>query len=170
MRRFVPLVLGAVAGAAIFTAFGSAQVPFSRQAPEMKKTPPLISGYYNGRKATYLLTDVSTKKDAKALSKATKFPVTYSAKLARVPDAALAHLYLFTNGVNGPNPFGFQPNVIDSIPGQHKYSPLWRVYAVHWTADASPRELKSEAQILRARSTGELTIKKTALIKNSPVV
>jgi hypothetical protein len=169
MRRFVPVLAGALATAAAATAVVGAQAP-GRHLESVKKTPPLIGGYYNGHRVTYLLTDVSTKKDAKALSKATHFRVTYSAKLKRVPDSALAKLFLFTNGVKGPNPFGFQPNVIDSVPGQPRYSPLWRVYAVTWKEGSSARELKSEAQILEARAAGELTVKKTALIKNSPVV
>lgn len=158
MRRIILLGLVATLAAA------------ATAVAQTQKTPPLIGGFYNGKGVTYLLTDVSTQKDAAALSKATNFPVTYSAKLAKVPEAALAKLYLFTNGVKGPNPFGFQANVIDSVPGQAAYSPLWRVYAVTWNAGANARQLKSEREVLAAKAAGELTIKKTGLIKNSPVV
>ena len=135
-----------------------------------QKTPPLIGGYYAGKDVKYLLTDVSEAKDAKGLSKATGYPVQYVPKLKRIGDAALAKLYLFTNGVEGPNPFGFQANVLDSVPGSPKYSPLWRVYAVAWADGATPRLFKSEAAILAARKAGELSITRTPLIKNSPVV
>jgi hypothetical protein len=134
------------------------------------KTPPRIGGFFDGRQVFYLLTDVSSRKDARALSKATRFPVAFSPRIGRVPEGALAKLYLFMNGIRGPNPFGFQANVIDSVPGQPKYSPLWRVYAVEWSADATPRLLKSERQILQARASGDLTVTKTPLVKNSPVL
>lgn len=134
------------------------------------KSPPLIGGFYNGTTVTYLLTDASTKKDAAGLSKATKFPVVFAPRIGKIPDGSLAKLYLFTNGVKGPNPFGFQANIVDSIPGQAKYSPLWRVYAVTWEDGGTPRLLTSEAAVLKAQRAGELTVKRTGLVKNSPVV
>ena len=160
MKRLLPLLL--VLATAVLVA------TMANAGGERK--PPLIGGFHAGRQVTYLLTDVSARKDARALSKATRFPVVFAPKLRRVPDAALAKLYLFTNGVQGPNPFGFQANVLDSVPGQAEYSPLWRVYAVTWKSGASPRQLRSERQIVRAQRAGQLTIKRTALIKNSPVV
>ena len=166
MKRLILLFLAVLLSAALVAVLGRG----GASATELSKTPPLIGGFYNGRSVTYLLTDVSTRKDAQALSKATNFPVTFSAKLARVPETALAKLYLFMNGVKGPNPFGFQPNVIDSVPGQSKYSPLWRVYAVTWNSGATPTQLRSEQAILKAKAAGKLTITKTSLVKNSPVV
>jgi len=75
-------------------------IAVAAQAGEtMSKKPPLIPGYAHGRSVTYLLTDVSTRKDATALSKKTGYPVTYVPKLNRVPEGALAKLYLFMNGV-----------------------------------------------------------------------
>lgn len=161
MRKFTLLALAAVLATAL--------VATAAASPGGKR-PPLIAGFYAGKPVTYLLTDVSTKKDAAGLSKWSGYPVTFVASLGGIPDSSLAKLYLFTNGVKGPNPFGFQPNVLDSVPGQPKYSPLWRVYAVKWSAGASPRLLKSDAQILQAQKAGELTITKTPLVKNSPVV
>ncbi|MEX2211911.1 MAG: response regulator transcription factor [Gaiellaceae bacterium] len=134
------------------------------------RTPPLIGGFAHGKAVNYLLTDVSARKDAVALSKATGYPVTFVPQLARVPDAALAKLYLFTNGVKGPNPFGFQANVLDSVPGDRGYSPLWRVYTVTWKSPSAARLLKSEGQVLAAQKAGRLTLKRTGLVNNSPVV
>lgn len=134
------------------------------------RTPPLVGGFAHGKAVNYLLTDVSAKKDAAALSKATGYPVTFVPQLARVPESALAKLYLFTNGVKGPNPFGFQANVLDTVPGDQGYSPLWRVYAVTWKAASQARLLKSEEQVLAAQQAAELRVKRTPLVKNSPVV
>ncbi len=161
MRKtlLIALLAAGLAAFAAVTASGSAN-----------RTPPLIGGYYDGKGVTYLLTDVSQPKDAKALSKATGFRVNYVPKLNRAPESALAKLYLFTNGVKGPNPFGFQANVVDSIPGAPGYSPLWRVYAVTWATGAKAKLLTSEDAILVLQKTGKLTIKRTPLIKNSPIV
>jgi predicted metal-binding protein len=154
----------------------SANSPASSPSPTVTrastaKSPPLIQGFYNGRSVTYLLTDVSTESDAKALSKATRFPVSFVPRLGRVPESSLARLYLFMNGVEGPNPFGFQANVVDSIPGDAAYSPLWRVYAVKWNDASNARALKSAQAIHDAEMvTHEITITKTDLVKNSPVV
>jgi hypothetical protein len=164
MNRFTVGLLVLAAAAVAVTARSS------ESAPIASKTPPRIGGFYDGKQVFYLLTDVSARKDARDLSKATKFPVAFSPRIGRVPEGALARLYLFTNGVSGPNPFGFQANVIDSIPGQPKYSPLWRVYAVTWVDGATPRLLRSERLILQARAAGDLTVKRTALVKNSPVL
>jgi hypothetical protein len=37
---------------------------------------------------------------------------------------------VFKNGVKGAGLMGFQPNVFNSIPGDSKYIPLWRVNLV----------------------------------------
>jgi predicted lipoprotein with Yx(FWY)xxD motif len=132
--------------------------------------PPLVGGFYEGEPVDYLLTDVNIEKEAEGLTEATGFPVSYVERLSGVPESATAKLYLFMNGVEGPNPFGFQPNVIDSVPGEPAYSPLWLVHAVEWTDEAEARELRSEGEILDAEQAGELTISKTELIKNSPVL
>jgi predicted lipoprotein with Yx(FWY)xxD motif len=132
--------------------------------------PPLVGGFYEGEPVDYLLTDVNVEEEAEGLSEATGFPVSYVERLGEVPESATAKLYLFMNGVEGPNPFGFQANVIDSVPGEPGYSPLWLVHAVEWTDESEARELRSERDILDAREAGELTVSKTELIKNSPVV
>lgn len=61
------------------------------------------------------------------------------------------------NGIYGPNPFGFQRNVIDSLPGMPNYSPLWLHAFVKWVDGKTPRELVSEQQILDAKGAGEVS-------------
>jgi hypothetical protein len=55
--------------------------------------PPQVSGFYDGKSVDYLLTDISTEKDAKALSDFYKAPVNATPKLGTVPDSSLAKLY-----------------------------------------------------------------------------
>ncbi len=171
------VVLGVAALAGLLVACRDEQPPVTDR-PEMKmaqapapeaEEPPLIGGFHDGQAVTYLLTDVSDEMEAAGLSEATGYPVTFVPSLGRVPESSTAKLYLFMNGVQGPNPFGFQANVLDSVPGDPSYSPLWRVYAVSWTEDAEPAELRSEDEILQAEEAGELSIEETPLVKNSPV-
>jgi hypothetical protein len=146
------------------------QTPLVKNSPVVDETPPLIGGFVDGRDVQYLLTDVSVEEEATGLSEATGFPVTFVPSLGEVPERSLAKLYLFMNGVQGPNPLGFQANVLDSVPGDQGYSPLWLVHAATWADDAEPRELRSEAEILEAEEAGELSVERTPLVKNSPVV
>lgn len=174
-KRIVPL-FGVATAAALLVSCGQdgtgggggTAAPAEAQAAS--GVPPLIGGFADGRPVEYLLTDVSDQKEAEGLSEATGFPVTFVPSLVDVPDEALANLYLFMNGVEGPNPFGFQANVLDTVPGDEGYSPLWRVQAVTWTDEAAATELRSEEDILAAEEAGELTVEETPLVKNSPVV
>ena len=176
--RFLWLAVGLPLLALLFGACGGGgeeaatptAIPPTSTSEARATTPPLIGGFHDGEAVTYLLTDISSQPDAAALSQATGYPVTFVASLGQVPEGSLAKLYLFKNGVAGPNPFGFQANVLDSVPGDPGYSPLWRVYAVTWSDTTTPRELRSDAEILAAQGAGELTVEKTPLVKNSPVV
>jgi hypothetical protein len=76
----------------------------------------------------------------------------------------LAPIWVFTNGADG------QRNVIDAAPGDRGYSPLWRVVMVTWADDASPRVLRSAAQVKSAAAAGEVTLEQTTTVVNCPVV
>jgi hypothetical protein len=76
----------------------------------------------------------------------------------------VAPIWGFTNGADG------QRNVIDVVPGQRGYTPLWRVNMVTWDDGASPRVLESAREIRNAAAAGELTIRRTAMIVNCPVL
>ena len=80
------------------------------------------------------------------------------------PGNKLAPIWVFTNGADG------QSNVIDVVPGDRGYSPLWRVVMVTWAGDASPRVLRSAAQVKAAAAAGEVTLKRTNTVVNCPVV
>jgi hypothetical protein len=76
----------------------------------------------------------------------------------------LAPIWTVTNGAAG------QRNIIDAVPGQKAYSPLWSVSMVTWASDATPRVLRSAADVRRAAAAGEVTIKKTGTVVNCPVL
>jgi hypothetical protein len=83
-------------------------------------------------------------------------------KLAR--GNRVAPIWAFTNGVAG------QRNVIDVVPGNRGYTPLWRVSMVTWGNGRTPRVLRSAAAIRAAAAAGELTIRRTATVVNCPVI
>jgi hypothetical protein len=131
---------------------------------------PVVEGWAHGKPIKYLLEEVSDPAVAKLLKDKSGFDVQTVPALANVPSKALANLYLFMNGVAGPNPFGFQRNVIDSVPGEAGYSPLWLHTFVKWKNPAKARELKSEEQIKAAARAGEVTLERSKLVVNCPVL
>jgi len=76
----------------------------------------------------------------------------------------LAPLWTVTNGPTG------QHNIVDTVPGRPDYSPLWQVSKVTWKSSATPRLLRSTADVNRAVKAGEATVAKTATVVNCPVL
>jgi hypothetical protein len=83
------------------------------------------------------------------------------------PGNVVAPLYTVTNPV-GPQ----QHNVaLENIaPGQTKYPPLWGIITVTFKAGFKPHLLTSYAQIMAAHRARQVTITKTPLVVNCPVV
>ncbi len=133
-------------------------------------TIPLTKGYVKGSEVFYISTEASDKELADHLTKLTGFRVAYTPALQKTPADALAQIYAFENGIKGPGPLGFQPNVADSQPDDLNYSPLWAVNIVKWNDDYTPRELKSQTEILAAQTNGELTITSSGFVVNCPFV
>jgi hypothetical protein len=80
------------------------------------------------------------------------------------PGNKVAPIWVFTNGADG------QRNVIDVAPGDRGYTPLWRVVMVTWADDATPRVLRSRAQVNAAVAAGDVTLRRTSTVVNCPVV
>ena len=131
---------------------------------------PLTKGYVKGSEVFYISTEASNKDLADHLTKLTGFRVSYTPALEKTPADALAQIYAFENGIKGPGPLGFQPNVADSQPGDVNYSPLWAVNIVKWNDGVTPRELKSQIEIITAQTNGELTVTPSGFIVNCPFV
>ena len=131
---------------------------------------PLVRGLYDGKDVFYITTEASDSGAASLLTNFTNFPVTFAPALAKTPPGASANIYLFKNGVKGSGIMGFQPQVVDSIPGDAKYSPLWRVNVVEWKDPSSATILGSEDDVLAAESDGKVTVTPTHLIVNCPII
>jgi len=55
-------------------------------------------------------------------------------------------------------------------PGQTSYPPLWAITKVTWKPSATPRLLTSYAAIEQAEAAGQVTLTKTTLVVNCPLV
>jgi len=133
-------------------------------------TIPLTKGYVKGSEVFYISTEASDKELAAHLTEITGFRVAYTPALKLTPADSLAQIYAFENGIEGMGPLGFQPNVADSQPGDINYSPLWAVNIVKWNDGTTPRELKSQTEILSAQKNNELTVTPSGFVVNCPFI
>lgn len=83
------------------------------------------------------------------------------------PGNAVVPLYTVTNPV-GPQQHNVTKDTL--APGQTKYPPLWGIIKVTFKPGVTPRLLVSYAQIAKARAAGQVTITRTSLVVNCPVV
>lgn len=132
---------------------------------------PPVHGFYQGQSILFIHTEASDPQVAQMLTDMMGSPVLVVPELAQVPEAALADVYVFTNGImpeGAMGPFGFQPDVFDSAPGDDGYSPLRAVHLVTWKGGAAPRLLKSSEEVEAAVNTGEVTIERPGAVVNMP--
>jgi hypothetical protein len=76
----------------------------------------------------------------------------------------VADIWSVTNGVDG------QYNIIDVVPGQKAYTPLWDVVLVTWKDGVKPRKLTSAAAVRKALRAGQVTMKEAGIVVNCPVI
>ena len=131
---------------------------------------PLSKGYVNGKIAYFIATDASDSQIAASITNTTGFKVNYAPNLESTPESALQQGYVFVNGIKtSESPMGFQLGVATALPGKG-YSPLSQVNFVEWNTNATPRILKSAAEIMTAQKNGELSVAKTNIVINSPAI
>lgn len=133
-------------------------------------TVPAGMAYAEGQEIRFIHTEVSDPDTAKLLSGMMNSPVLVVPSLAKIPDSALAKVYVFGNGTKGMGPLGFQPDVFDNPPGTKGYTPLRALYVVTWKKGAPVRELKAAAAVLTAEKSGELTIERKPVVINMPFI
>ncbi len=141
----------------------------AQQGPA-KAELPAGKAYADGKEIYFVHTEASDLGVANKLSGMMKSPVLFVPALAQVPTTALANVYVFTNGLTGAGPFGFQPDVFDNPPGTDGYSPLRWLNTVAWVDPAKARELTSAADVLAAEAAGELKIEQPGVIINMPFI
>jgi hypothetical protein len=125
---------------------------------------PLVHCWYKGKVAYYIQTEASD------LTLAEQQHVNYVPRLSNAISAgAVDDIYAVTNFTQG--------NVIPSAPipagpgnTDPNYTPLWQVSTVTWNSGTTPHTLKSEEEVLSARDQGLVTVVKTNIVVNCPVI
>ena len=141
------------------------------QAAEMPKAElPAGKAWADGKEIYFVHTEASDPGVAQTLTDMMVSPVIHVPSLANVPDESLANVYVFTNGVAGDGPFGFQADVFDNPPGSDGYTPLRRLNVVTWTDESNARELTHVDDVLAAEAAGEVTIEQPGVVINMPFV
>jgi hypothetical protein len=164
INHLATFLLVAVFGVLIMTACA----PKAGQIPTAAL--PAGKAWSEGKEIHFVHTEASDPDVAEKLTKMMKSPVILVPSLAKAPAEALAQVYVFTNGLAGKGPFGFQADVFDNPPGTSGYSPLRNVNAVTWADPAKARELKSVADIMAAQDAGEVSIAQPGVVVNMPFV
>lgn len=140
------------------------------QMPSQAVIVPPVKGFYKGQEISFIHTEASDQQVASMLTTMMGSPVILVPSLSQVPASLLGDVYVFTNGVKGGGPFGFQPDIFSSVPGDEDYTPLRGVNLVNWKAGTAPRELKSVEEIKAAEAKGELSISRPGVVVNMPIV
>lgn len=155
MTRYLTL-LAITAVAATATVAAAATSGKLALGPASHAEQTTYKAYYDGHKDTYLVTDVSSKSQAKAMH------INYSGGLALAK--GLPDQY-FVTGKAAPA----QLSVFGSEPGESSYNPLWEEMFVTWKAGASPVLLVKDDQIDSLAKQGKLTVRDAHIVLNAPI-
>ncbi len=131
---------------------------------------PAGQAWAEGKEIYFIHTEASDADIADKLTKMMQSPVLFVPSLAQASDEMLANVYVFSNGVKGKGPLGFQGDVFDNPPNTDGYRPLRRLNVVTWVDEGKSRELKSAAEILEAQAAGDVTIEQPGVVINMPFV
>jgi hypothetical protein len=162
MKKLLPLFL------LVLTLIVAACAPQTAEMP--KAELPAGKAWADGKEIYFVHTEASDPGVAETLTNMMESPVILVPSLADVPVESLANVYVFTNGIAGDGPFGFQADVFDNPPGSDGYTPLRRLNVVTWTDESAARELTHVDDVLAAEVAGEVTIEQPGVIINMPFV
>ncbi len=165
-------VVGLIVLTSLILAACSAQPGGMKDSDMGGDAPSVPAGvaYLDGKEIRFIHTETSDADVAKLLSEMMDSPVIYVPELAQAPDALLADVYVFTNGVEGMGPFGFQPDIFVDPPGTPGYRPLRRVILATWNDGVKARELKSLSELQEAETAGELVLEQPGVVVNMPFI
>jgi hypothetical protein len=139
------------------------------EMPTTEVRLPPVAGFYGGQEIFFVHPEASDPQVAGMLTDMMAgSPVLVVPQLADVPPRARDDVYVFTNGVAGDGPFGFQADVFPSAPGDADYSPLRTVVLATWRDEQPARELRSAQEVTAAADAGELDLEDTGVVVNMP--
>lgn len=162
-KRVVPAGLLALAALAAGTvtslaATGGAPLRAFHLGQEKMQAQPIYLAYYDGHKDSYINTDDSNKAQAHA------WHINYT-PILKGTTASSSPEY-FVTGTAAPG----QLAVFGSEPPDPSYSPLWQEYIVTWKSGVKPVLLVRDDQIKALAAKGKLTLRKTSVILNAPIL
>ena len=169
MMRCWLLALPLIAATAVAGCEGL-NAPLSMSTPGAPSIPA-VQGYAAGEEILFIHTEASDSAIADTLSSMMRSPVLAVPELARVPQSALANVYVFANGVRpsgARGPLEFQPDVFDCPPDDACYRPLRAVNLVSWANPSRARVLKSAIEVQQALERGEIRIEEPGVVVNMP--
>jgi hypothetical protein len=157
MRRILIVLFGF----GLFTAAAAIAAASTGGLPNIGKAKmtaqPIYKGFYDHHVDTYLITDVSSKSQAKSMQ------VNYSAELNSVKGAPRQ---FFVRGRAAPG----QLTVFGSEPGESDYNPLWEEIWVTWKKGVKPVLLSQDDQIDSLQKKGKLTETDAHIVLNAPIL
>jgi hypothetical protein len=119
----------------------------------------------NGSPIYYIATDASVKKVADDLG------VVFVNKTgSTLKSGSSSDLYVFTNGLKGNGPMGYQASIASTNAGDEAYSPLWRIQTVTWKDPAQSQLLTSLEEITEHAKQGHLNTEIAGVVVNCPFV
>ncbi|MDX2076751.1 MAG: hypothetical protein SFZ02_09995 [bacterium] len=131
---------------------------------------PMALGYYEGAEVYFIHPEASDAGVAEILTDMMGTDVIVVPSLAEIPEELLGNVFVFTNGVEGMGPLGYQPDVFDTVPGDELYTPLRAINLVTWQENVESRELMSVSDILTAEENGEVIIERPGVVVNMPIL
>jgi hypothetical protein len=119
----------------------------------------------DGSTIYYIATDASNQDAANALG------VLFVNKTGPVTlSGASSDLWVFTNGIKGTGPMGYQASITGSNVGDTQYSPMWRINTVTWEDPSNVKFLTTASEIASFASESMLTTQIAGFVVNCPFV
>jgi hypothetical protein len=119
----------------------------------------------DGSTIYYIATDASNQDTANALG------VLFVNKTGPVTlSAASSDLWVFTNGIKGTGPMGYQASITGSNVADMQYSPMWRINTATWKDPSTARFLTTASEIASFASEGMLSTQIAGFVVNCPFV
>jgi hypothetical protein len=135
-------------------------------------TLPASAGWYAGERIYYITTEITDPTMARNAG------ITYAPRLIdAIPEypkppatrSVLERVYKFPN-TDQDAVFASAPRPPGPRSSDEAYSPLWLAYLVRWNARTHVRPLKSEEAILAAADDNELSVERTNIVINCPII
>ncbi|MGE5862528.1 MAG: hypothetical protein ACM31H_02040 [Nitrososphaerales archaeon] len=119
----------------------------------------------DGSTIYYIATDASVKQVADDLG------VVFVNKTgSTLKSGSSSDLYVFSNGIKGTGPMGFQASIASTNAGDEAYSPLWRIQTLTWEDTVQAQFLTSLKEITEHAKQGHLKTEIAGVIVNCPFV